>query len=175
MKAEIGRVERRRGWTCVHVNGPRHGPLHRQLSRHWSCRPATFSESCNRPWPRNPQKVKTTTRAKAAKASNSYNSRPCGVRQQHTCSPPRPGPVLSTCIQPAPAVARARFHSRCLCGSRLVLTVLTAVASLRFVAASGNKHSSSRASIAPTPGPVIHTPHPCRAATHSTAVQEHDF
>jgi hypothetical protein len=101
-----------RGWMCVHVNGPRHGPRHRQLSRHWSCGPASFSEYCNMPWPLNPQKAKSTTQTKAAKASNSYNSRPCGVRQLHNCNPPRPRvPVPSTLIQPAPSVARARLYT----------------------------------------------------------------
>jgi hypothetical protein len=105
------------------------------------------------------------------------------VRVEFTSSTPAVHPRLSTCIQPAPAVARARLHSRCLCGSRLVLTVLTAVASLRFVAASGNKHSSSRAGIAPAsrqpraqssthPIPVVPppTPLPFRNTISSTAV-----
>jgi hypothetical protein len=95
--------------------------------------------------------------------------------QQHTCSPspfvdlyPTSARCCSSPLaQPLPLRVSAcpdGSDSRCLAPFCRCIWKQTQLLPRRH-----------RASIAPTPGPVIHTPHPCRAATHSTAVQEHDF
>jgi hypothetical protein len=141
-------------------------------ARHWSCGPASFSEYCNRPWPLNPQKAKNTTQTKAAKASNSYNSRPCGVRQLHNCNPPRPGsrfvhldPTSALCRSSSPVqplLLRVSAYpdgsdSRCLAPFCRRIWKPTHLLPRQQLA---NRQPRAQSSI------VIHTLHPCRATTH---------